>query len=65
MAKPIISGRAFFGTTFTVVTLIADEPVRIFQLGLFSGLYVLGPVSSYTQLSLDSKKANYEVWVII
>lgn len=65
MAKPVISGRAFFGTAFAVVTLVADKPVRILQLGVFSGLCVLGPVSSHTQLSLDGKKANDEVWVII
>lgn len=58
VAKSVVPGRAFFGTTFSVVTFIADEPVRILKLRLLPGLCILRPISPYTQLSLDGKKAN-------
>lgn len=63
VAKSVVPGRAFFGTTFSVVTFVADEPVRISQLCLLSGLHVLGPVGPHAQLSSDGKKANQKVWV--
>lgn len=64
MAESVVPGRALFGTTFSVVAVIADEPVRIFQLCLHVGQRILRPVSSYTQLSLDCKEANQRVLVV-
>lgn len=64
MAESVIPGRALFGTTFSIVTFIADESVRILQLCLHIGQCILRPVSSYTKLSLDGKEANQSVLVV-
>lgn len=64
VAKSIVPGRALFVTVLSVVTFVADEPVRISQLCLFSSLHILRPVGADTQLSLDGEKANQKVWVV-
>lgn len=58
VAESVVSRRAFLGTTFAVVTLVANEPIGVSQLGLLSCLHVLSPGGSHTQLPLDGKKAN-------
>lgn len=58
MTEGIVPGAAEDGAAFPVVVLIADEAIRVLEVGAAAAVQVLGPLLAHRQVPLGGQAAD-------
>lgn len=58
MTEGIVPGAAEDGAAFPVVVLVADEAIRVLEVGAAAAVQVLGPLLAHRQVPLGGQAAN-------